>query len=463
MAYPDVEWCLTSVRGLTPERATLLLDRAAELGLLDAHGGGYYGIHPALPWYFRDLFERSYPAEAADRARRAFVEAMGILGNEYLRQFEHGESQFMFFLMAEEDNLLAAWRLAREHGWGGGVTSAMQGLRRLYEYTGRHAAWRLLVKTTVPDFIDPATDGPLPGREEDWSLVTGYRVHLALKERDWAEAERLERPRVDWNRKRTRSALETEPEARTDIQRNTIRTFATVIEELAYVQFQNGDPACASTYREAFDLYNAIDDTAAQSICAFNLSRAYVWGTHLRDLDEAERWARKSFDLRPLDDPIGRSDMLSQLGLVFFQRFLDARAANRPVEQLASFFADAGKAYEQALETLPEGAITHRKYIHDALGDLYLSISDFDYALQHYRQASRYHERANDQFDTAVSRYKAAGALVGAGQLDDARSYADAALANYQTLGDRAAAEIQKTQRLIAEIDKAIAEQQGKA
>jgi hypothetical protein len=34
--------------GLTHEQGIALLDRAAEVGLLNAHGGGYYSIHPAL-------------------------------------------------------------------------------------------------------------------------------------------------------------------------------------------------------------------------------------------------------------------------------------------------------------------------------------------------------------------------------------------------------------------------------
>ena len=61
-----------------------LLDRAAEAGLLTALGGGYYSIHPALPWFFRRLFEQYY-SETGRTATRAFVEAIGELGNYYAR------------------------------------------------------------------------------------------------------------------------------------------------------------------------------------------------------------------------------------------------------------------------------------------------------------------------------------------------------------------------------------------
>src|SRR4029077_14265390 len=39
MGAPEAEWCLGAVRGLTRERGIALLDRAAEIGLLHAHGG----------------------------------------------------------------------------------------------------------------------------------------------------------------------------------------------------------------------------------------------------------------------------------------------------------------------------------------------------------------------------------------------------------------------------------------
>ena len=71
MGDPDKDWCLKAVRGLTREQGIALLDRAAEIGLLNARSGGYYAIPPALPWYFRNLFERHYPPGPgdADRAR----------------------------------------------------------------------------------------------------------------------------------------------------------------------------------------------------------------------------------------------------------------------------------------------------------------------------------------------------------------------------------------------------------
>ncbi|MGZ0220672.1 MAG: hypothetical protein ACKVIY_16855, partial [Acidimicrobiales bacterium] len=221
MGNPKADWCLDAVRGLTRDEGIGLLDRA-DVGLLTAHRGGYYTIHPALPWFFKSLFDEYYregeaPAEPQDETAqqeprppmdsrrsvtRAFVEAMGELGNYYHDQYVDGNRDVIAALSAEEANLLHARRLARTHGWWHRVTSVLQGLRPLYDHTGRRAEWRRLVDEIVPDFVDPATNCPLPSREDAWSLVTGYRVQLARESRHWDEAERLQRVFVDWIRRR---------------------------------------------------------------------------------------------------------------------------------------------------------------------------------------------------------------------------------------------------------------------
>ena len=68
--------------------------------------------------------------------------------------------------------------------------------------------------------FDLGNDGPLPGRSEEWSIVTGYRVRLALEARQWEVAECLQRILVDWDRQRAAAALSAppQPERRLDIQ-----------------------------------------------------------------------------------------------------------------------------------------------------------------------------------------------------------------------------------------------------
>ncbi|MEI7900950.1 MAG: hypothetical protein WCK89_11920, partial [bacterium] len=146
---------LPELKGQTKEHLTSVLDRARETGLLTHMGSTWYTIHPALPWFLRQLFARHYDGRqgrsAATAALRAWVEAIGALGSYYHDQFIDGNRDVIQYLVLEESNLLHARRTARRHGWWlSPVISAMQGLRVLYEYQGRLSEWsRLYVVDSV--------------------------------------------------------------------------------------------------------------------------------------------------------------------------------------------------------------------------------------------------------------------------------------------------------------------------
>jgi tetratricopeptide (TPR) repeat protein len=463
MGNPETEWCLAALRGLTRERIIALLDRAAEIGLLYADGRDLYGIHPALPWYFRALFSRDFPEESGDasRARRAFAWAMGDFGEYSLREYQSGRRDILAVVMAEEDNLLAAWRLARAHGWWGALIAAIQGLATLYSATGRRAALRRLINEVVPDFIDPASEGPLAGREQYWGMVTHYRVDLAEEELDRAEAERLLRVSVDWHRQSAQPALAVTPDRWDKKQHEKIQALSISLQRVAKIQLSQGNPICAATFREALDLANAIGDTTGQGIIAFNLGHVYKNVADLRNLDEAEGWYRKSLDLHDPDDRFGRGLCVAQLGSIAHQRFVDAWRAARPVEELGRHLAEASRLYEQVLDMLPATALTERGTAHNELGRIYADGGNIDLALHHYRQSIQYADNAGNELFAGGRRFNLAVTLAKGGRLIDARAYAKAALAIFQTFGDRAADRIQRVAALIAEIDQDIAKKGG--
>jgi tetratricopeptide (TPR) repeat protein len=158
---------------------------------------------------------------------------------------------------------------------------------------------------------------------------------------------------------------------------------------------------------------------------------------------------------------MGRGQCLAQLGLIAYERFREARASKRPAKELNDLLAEAAQLYEQALEMCPETAITDRGITHNQLGNIYSETGDIDRVLQHYRKSIGYKEQTGDLFGAGQTRYNVTLALRGAGRLDDARAYAEAALANFQTFGERATTEIQATESLITKIDKAAAEKRG--
>jgi tetratricopeptide (TPR) repeat protein len=214
------------------------------------------------------------------------------LSNYYFNSYEHGTREVIAALRAEEANLLNARSLARQHGWRDALTSAMQGLQVLYGHTGRRAEWKRLVDEIVPDFVG-ADELPLPGREEQWSLVTQYRVLLAQKARDWSTAELLQRVQVEEQRRRAVALLARPPESLADGEKNTLRTLAVAIEQLGNIQRELGRAECANTYQEAIPLIQQIGDKPEEAVIAFNLGHAYKDLPALRDLDEAERWYKR--------------------------------------------------------------------------------------------------------------------------------------------------------------------------
>jgi tetratricopeptide (TPR) repeat protein len=463
MGNPEDDWCLSEMRGLTSETGITLLNRADEIGLLTAISGGYYVIHPALPWFFRNLFDKYYASATGNgqelRTARAFVEAMGVSGNYYHHQYGAGNLDVITVLSREEANLLYARKLARMHGWWDGVINTMQGLRWLYDHTGRRVEWTRLVNEIVPDFVDTETDGPLPGREEQWGLVTDYRVRLAEEAREWTEAGRLQRACVDWNRKRADTALTTPPETLDSTQRNDIRTLAVSLHELGQIQRELGKSECVDSYEEAIELAERIGDKSEEAICAYNLGNAYKNIAAIRNLEQAEQWYRRSLELRDERDKLGQAQCLGQLGLVARERFKEARTAKKPEKELKSHINDALQYYNKALEMIPSNAVNDLAVAHNQLGLTYRDVGDLDRALSHYRDSIRYKEVAGDLYGAAGTRYNVALVLIESGRFDDALEYANAALRNYETYGEGAMELIQKTRILIAYIEKALQDQ----
>jgi tetratricopeptide (TPR) repeat protein len=432
------------VRDLTREAGIALLDRAAEIGLLTAFGHGYYGVHPALPWYLKRLFEQYYPSAAAGTpqnpqlaATRAFAEAMGWVARSYEDLYQSRDQMWIDVLAAEEANLLYGRRLAQVNGWWEALTNTMLGLHTLYGRSGRWAEWARLVEEVVPAFVDREADGPRADREWSWwAQVTNYRVEIALEARRLAEAERLQRLLVDGLREHAGPASAGPPDSLTDVEREAIGVLAASLEMLARILRERGNPDCAAVFKEAVALSQRAGDRALEASVAFNLGRAYQDIPDLHDLRQAFDCFRQSLELREEHDLVGRGISLDQLGTVAYGLYWAGRAAGLPDEESRFQLAAARGFCEQALELFPEGARDHVAVVHLNLGGVCSAEGDLDAALTHWREAIRNFEATGNLRGAGTARVNAATVLARADRLPDALSWAKAALRTLEASGE---------------------------
>jgi tetratricopeptide (TPR) repeat protein len=444
--------------GLDRDAVIALLDRAAGIGLLEPLGGGYYHVHPALPWYFTTLFTTAYgpPASpAAQRAARAYATVIGELGNYYHNQAGQGRAaQVLRALRAEEANLRHALHLARANSLWRAAAGCLQGLRILYQRTGRDGEWARLVQAVTPDFTDPATGGPLPGREDYWSIITEYRVRLARDARDWPAATALQQATTAWDRDRAAAALAAPPASLTPDQRHQLRSLAVSLESLGFILAGQGDPGCLPRYQEALKLCQRIGDRHAEANIAHSIGTACLRVPGLRDLDQAEHWYSASLRLRDDADQLGRAMCLGSLGGVALARFDDARATGQPDPVLLDHLNAALHGYQQALDLTPAGDHETRATCENQLGTIYSQAGDTRQALRHYQQSIQHHEARGDVYGAGQTRYNIAILLAGDGRADEALPYARATLANFRQAGPGAADDAASAEQLIAHLEQ---------
>jgi tetratricopeptide (TPR) repeat protein len=445
-----------ALAGLTREHGIALLNRAADIGLLTPLRGGCYSIHPVLPWHFNALFHRHHPGPAGEAVAHAYTAALAHLGNSYHRQVEQGHEQAVYLLAAEEANLLHARRLARAHHQWDQLLGVPQGLRALYQRQGRRAGWARLVAEIIPDLTDPVTDRPLPGRHNQWAVLTSYRIRLAIGDRDWPAATRLITLSIDHNRQVAANALAADPTCLDDDDRKRIHNLAIAHQQLGEAQREQGQVDCIHSFQRAADLCRLIDERPELATLALQLGHAYLTVPELRDLDRAERHYQESLDLTAEHDQLGHASATGQLGQVAWERFLDARRAGAPATALADHhLGTAAHRYHQALTLLPANATTQRAAAHNMLGNIYHHAGRRDLALTHFQKSINYFEATGDRYNAGVARYNIALHLADASRYSDAILYARAAVVDYASYGPAAAADADKARRLIARIEQA--------
>lgn len=447
--YPDQ---VPELAGLDRTAAIALLDRAADIGVLIALGGGYYRIHPSLAWYLRGLRDTTNP-EATRRAEAAYYTAIATVAAHYAREYLERGAPVIEALRVEEANLLQARTLAWRAGRFAAVIGCMQGLSVLYRQ-GRRAGWQRLVDELVPALVDPTTGGPRAHHDDEWAQLTRYRIDIAMDGGDWATAGELQRTLLADLSARAADALDVAPDRLTDADRRRVRDVAAAESNFGLILRTGQRPECVDHFERAVALFARIGDNRAEGRVAADLGLAYMRVPAVRDLDGAERWYRRSLAVHGEQDRLGRARTVTQLGRVAYERYREGREAGASADALVRYLEQAEEAYQQALADLPADATADRGTAHGELGILYEDLGRLDDAVAHLQESIRHHENAGDRYGAGVSRYNMAVALQAANRTRDAVSYAQAALRDFEVLGVPAADDAEDTRQLIANLER---------
>ena len=467
------EDALPELKGRSKEHLTGLLERAKDTGLLTHLGATWFSIHPALPWFLRQLFARHYDGQAghstAQAALQAWIEAVGELGSYYTNRFSDGNRGVIEFLQLEEANLLHARRLARRNQWWSPVISCMQGLRSLYHYQGRTAEWARLVEEIRTDYCTDE-DESVPDRADQYTFVMGYRIDLAQRyERDLAKAAALQEKLVALHRQLAAAALALPWGAPLDDeQRNRIRTLGVSVFTLGQILQKQDSAECLRPFQESLELDQRIGDRPAQAADEFNLGHAYKDIPGIRDLDAAEAAYQRSLDLHDQTDALGRSKCIGAIGMVHHARFHEARKCNEPEETLLRHLQAAEQHYLDGLRLCPKDALNDLAPKHNALGVLYADVGQLDKAREHYELDAQYEEKTGNRFGAGQTRFNIAVMYVRAASNEDqpiqerasllrAHAYAEAALRDFQHYEGRAAKDESKVKGLLKGVNQLLA------
>jgi len=450
MGRPESPWSLPELAGLSLDAGIALLDRAAEVGLLRALGEGEYSIHPALPWFFRRLFDQNFLASGAAPVR-AFVETMSDIGGYLQRSHNQGNDSSIAALAQWEASLLYAHGLAGANRWPNCVVGTIQGLQLLYSRTARKSDLARLVVKIASEFEDPGPDPPA-GAADYWSIVTGYRVDLARDRHDWNEALRLQQLRVDRIRRRAADALSQPEGTWTPAGKHAIYTLADQVHIVAQIQRQQRSPLCLAGYKEALELGEKIGDRHRVSMYAYNVANALMEIDEIRDLPAAEQWAARSLETISGDDRTGRAQCLDQLASIALRRFDADIHAGREYQESLPHLARAERYCQQALATMRPGAIVDAALFRSRLGVICAKTFRLEEALTYYGESIQDYESMGDRLHAGRTRRDAAIGCRRFGRLLDAHEWAQAALRDFEACDD-AQQDMMDTLSLLAEIE----------
>jgi tetratricopeptide (TPR) repeat protein len=450
VALRQSKYALPELAGQDRDHAIRLFDRAAELGLLAPLGHGVYRIHPAVPWFF-DREYRNRFAGRESRATEAFVATMGFVATQLQEVYTTRGGAGIGYLEMHEANFLYALRLAIENESWFWLTGILSALESLYGHSLRKVEWERLIRDTAPNFIDPATNRPLTGRELAWSFIVKWQVDIARRYRRYDEAERLQRLRVDFDRKTCAEYLAREFKSLKPSEVERLHSFAVSTDLLGTILQDRQSPTCLEFFQESIDLSRRIGDRQMEALVEQHLGYAYRDLEEIQDYDASIHHFLRCVELLPSEDRVMRGKCYRELGNLDLMRLHKNLVTGG--DELFEAIRRGITFFLAALKELPEHAVDDRGHAHFSYGGLLHLGKMFDEAFAQYKEALKLAQRAQNENLFAGCCFNIASVLKDKSQFADAREYAKTALASYQSLqaNDRAVEALQ----LLLQIEQA--------
>ena len=424
----------TALARITDDDVHRVLRQAAEIGLLSAIGSSFFLVHPALPWYFQRLFTETFGALTrpdGEAVARAYVETFSDIGEAYLRAQVAGEQNIILLAAASEANFLNARDLAIRYQWWDRVMPPMRGLQILYEHTGRDLELARLAEELAPYLTEAATGLPPPDLEQDFLVLTEFRIRVARRARNWELAERLLRASLQVSERRAQAAR-TAPAPSHTVNRS--RSLGIDYNHLGLVLSEQGKPECVEYFEKALAIFEEIEDSPSIARTAGNLANVYLLIPALRNLDLSEKWLLKAIQHYG-DDLMGRTKCLTQLAQVKFTQLNKTLADGTDSGIAEQLWRETAELLNEVFRLIPDEAIRELASAHELAAKLYQLVGETDRAMSHYQQLIRIAEQLGQPFMTSVTRIDAAANLAQAGRFEDAALFAERAIDDFRQSG----------------------------
>ena len=456
-----------------------LFRRAKDVGVLAQIGEtNYFAIHPALPWFLRQIFSRYYDGNdsrsTAEKALLCWVETLGTLGSHYKGLFQRGERNSIFLLELEELNLLHARRVARKNGWSTLVLWCMEGLFQLYIYQGRLAESFRLVEEIRLEYCTPDNE-PIPSDDQDYilhyMLMMSYMVSLASEyEHNRPKAIALQEKLVKVCEERAAYTIALPFTAPIDeLQRRQLTNLSGALSRLGGFRAEVGNAQCVMDYQRAIEIFKRANEKAGEALVEWNLGNAYKDLPEIQDFAAAEAAYRRSLDLLSPGDSWGRSKCIAQIGILYFEKFMQALDRDEPSDIVVKYAQTSEEHFMIALSVCPEQASNELASIHAALGNLYMGGGLLNQAREHFERTAQLEDRMGDRLRAGYARFYIAltygqtselerEPATRRANLERARAYAEAALRDFAHYGERVAPQTAAVKRLLNDINQGLSE-----